>query len=111
MSKREPHLYLADIMNSIDRIASYIDDVSFEIFETDEKTIDAVVRNLEIIGEAARHVPEDFIKTNPQVPWKEMVSMRNKVLHEYFGIDIDILWETITQDLPKLKITIQKLLI
>jgi uncharacterized protein with HEPN domain len=54
-------------MNSIDRIASYIDDVSFEIFETDEKTIDAVVRNLEIIGEAARHVPEDFIKTNPQV--------------------------------------------
>ena len=112
MSKRDPKLYLTDILSSIEKIASYIKAISFEKFEEDEKTLDAVVRNLEIIGEAAKYISqdEDFIDKNPHIPWREMVSMRNKVLHEYFGVDIDILWKTVTEDLPKLKAQIKNLL-
>ena len=66
-------------------------------------TIDAVVRNLEIIGEAANNIPEETTDKYPEIPWREMISMRNKVLHEYFGVDEEILWQTITNDLPPLK--------
>ena len=103
MSKRSFELYLDDILTSISRIEDYAKDFSLDTFAKDQKTIDAVVRNLEIIGEAARNIPEDYKEEHSHLPWGEMMSMRNKVIHEYFGVDINILWQTIQEDLPKLK--------
>jgi len=110
MSEKSPRLYLEDILTSISRIEEYTEGLSFENFKKDQKTLDAVVRNLEIIGEAARNIPESFSEKHGKLPWREMVSMRNKVIHEYFGIDISILWQTIKEDLPGLKVQIQELL-
>src|SRR3989344_4974285 len=110
MSKRFPRLYLEDILNSIANIEEYTNDISFEDFSGDRKTIDAVVRNLEIIGEAAKNIPEDFRENHSELPWSEMISMRNKVIHEYISVDVEILWKTIKEDLPKLKELVEKLL-
>lgn len=109
MSKRDAVLYLQDILISIQRIEEYTKDLSAKDFEKDWKTIDAVVRNLEIIGEAARNIPENLIEEYPDIPWNSMVSMRNKIMHEYFGVDTEILWKTIKDDLPPLKKQIEKI--
>ncbi|MBI2019669.1 DUF86 domain-containing protein [Candidatus Daviesbacteria bacterium] len=109
MSKREPLLYLQDILTSLSRIEDYTKSLSFDDLKSDWKTIDAVIRNLEILGEAARNIPEEIIDKYPDVPWGYMVSMRNKVLHEYFGVDQEILWKTIKEDLPVLKLQIEKI--
>lgn len=103
MSKREPRLYLEDIKDSIEKIEKYIKDLSFDEFTRDDKTIDAIVRNLTIIGEAARNIPEELKLKNPDIAWSETIGMRNKITHEYFGVDEDILWKTIKEDLPTLK--------
>lgn len=103
MSKRGPLLYLRDILDSITKVEEYVLGMTYAQFSEDEKTIDATVRNLEIIGEAARNIPEDFRDKYPEIPWEKMISMRNKVLHEYFGVDVEILWQTIQEDLPALK--------
>ncbi len=109
MSKREPKLYIENIFHSIQKIEDYTKNMLFVDFEEDEKTMDAVVRNLEIIGEAAKYISQDFGNEFSKIPWKEMISMRNKVSHEYFGVDSEILWETITNDLPVLKEKLKKL--
>lgn len=109
MSKRESELYLQDILISIQRIEEYTKGLSSKDFEADWKTVDAVVRNLEIIGEAAKNMPEEIIEKYPEIPWNSMVSMRNKVIHEYFGVDVEILWKTIYEDLPLLKEEIGKI--
>jgi len=74
----------------------------FEKFRADSKTIDAVVRNFEIIGEAASHMPEEMVASHPDIPWQDMRDMRNVLAHEYFGINEKIIWETIQNDLPPL---------
>lgn len=109
MSKRGSLLYLQDIWDSILKIEDYTEDVSLEDFNKDWKTIDAVVRNFEIIGEAARNMPEEVLEKYPDVPWDKMVSTRNKVIHEYFGVDTDILWTTVHEDLPSLKVQIENI--
>lgn len=109
MSKRLPKLYLEDISNSISNIEDYTKGLSFETFSKDKKTIDAVVRNLEIIGEAARNIGESFTESHSELPWSEMISMRNKVIHEYIAVDVEILWKTIKEDLPNLKDQIKNL--
>lgn len=91
MSEKSPRVYLDDILTSIFRIEEYTQKLSFGNFKEDQKTIDAVVRNLEIIGEAAKNMPESFVEKHNDLPWQEMVSMRNKVIHEYFGVDLHIL--------------------
>lgn len=110
MSKREPKLYLQDILNSISKVEKYTRGLTYVEFSKDEKTIDAVIRNFEVIGEAARYVPKEIIAQYPDVPWEKMSSMRNKVLHEYFGVDLEILWQTIQEDLPELNKQIKDLL-
>jgi len=109
MSKREAQLYLDDIFQSIAHIEQYTEGLSFEDFLHDAKTIDAVVRNFEILGEAAARLPEDFKEQYSFVPWSAMVGMRNKVIHEYFGIDPEIIWKTIQEDIPVLKDNLKKL--
>lgn len=110
MTKRSENLYLRDIVDSIQNIEKYTKNLSSKKFSNDRLVIDAVVRNLEIIGEAAKHVSKATKSAHPDVPWKEMTGMRNKVIHEYFGVDVDIVWETVENSLPTLGKSIQKLL-
>lgn len=110
MSKRGIRLYTEDIRDAIKKIEKYTKDLDFYTFVKDEKTIDAVVRNLSIIGEAVKNFPNELKSKYPQVPWKEIAGTRNKAIHEYFGIDEDILWKTIKEDLPPFKKQISEIL-
>ena len=109
MSQRNPKLYIDDIKDSVKKIEIYTQEISKKVFESDEKTIDAVVRNLEIIGEAVSQLPKSFKEKHKDIPWRKIIGMRNKVIHEYFGIDWDILWDTIQDDIPELKKQIRKI--
>lgn len=103
MSKRTPKLYFQDILDSIKKIENYLQGCIYKRFVTDEMVLDAVVRNIEIIGEAALQMPLETKKIHPEIPWVKITGMRNKIVHEYFGVDVEILWQTIKEDLPKLK--------
>lgn len=95
------------MLSSIDRILEYTEHHDYATFKEDYKTVDAVIRNFEIIGEAAKHVPDEVRIQNPEVPWEEMYLMRNKVSHEYFGIDYAIIWDVIDNHLPHNRIQIE----
>lgn len=84
--------------------------MTFEQFVADRKTIDAVVRNFIVIGEASSHLPEDFIQEHPDFPWREMRDMRNIAVHEYFGVDNLIVWETLQNNLPPLLPRLRKMI-
>lgn len=108
---RNHKMYLEDILLSISRIEEYTCTMSFVDFKRDYKTVDAVIRNFEVIGEAAKKIP-DFIKDKHyQVPWDEMYLLRNKVSHEYFGIDYEIIWDIIVNYLPDNKRQIEDILL
>lgn len=101
---------LEDIIEAMDRIERYTQDLDYSAWLNDEKSIDAVIRNLEIIGEAASHVPGEIQKQNSDVPWKEIKGIRNILAHEYFGVDNEIIWKTIQDDLPSIRPRIEKIL-
>ncbi len=100
MRPRDWRIRLEDILEAMDRVSRYTLGMSFEEFSRDARTVDAVVRNLEVIGEAARHIGPELEAQHPEVPWGRMRGMRNVLAHEYFGVDLAILWHTITQNLP-----------
>lgn len=100
MSKRPVDLLLDDIMLAIGRIGQYIQNVSFDVFSQDQKTVDAVVRNLEIIGEAANRLPDDFKEKYSEIEWYKIVGLRHRIVHDYFGIDLEIIWQILQKDLP-----------
>ncbi|MCK5785825.1 MAG: DUF86 domain-containing protein [Candidatus Sabulitectum sp.] len=100
MPSRNWEFRVQDILDAIDVITEYVEGMTLSSFKNDQRTIDAVVRRLTIIGEASSRVPTTVIKESPNVPWGEMRAMRNFVVHEYFGISVDILWNTIQIDLP-----------
>jgi uncharacterized protein with HEPN domain len=101
---------ISDILDAIAAIQEYTDGMDLKRFAGDRKTVDAVVRNFTIIGEAAIRISEQKIAENPEIPWRDMSDMRNFVVHEYFGVSNKILWETIQSDLPPLVPLLQKLL-
>ena len=103
-------MYLDDLLSAIIKIESYIQGFDFENFMNDNKSIDAVIRNLEVIGEAANKLPDDFKDKHKEVPWKEMYLLRNKISHEYFGIDYEIIWDIITNYLPENKKQIEMII-
>lgn len=107
--KRSLNLYLEDIRTAINKIERYTKTKSFAGFRKDEKTIDAVIRNLEIIGEAAKSIPQETKDMHRCIPWKGIIGMRNKVIHEYFGVDVEILWKTVKEDISGLKEKIEEL--
>jgi uncharacterized protein with HEPN domain len=108
--KRNVRLLLIDIADAIDTIELYLSDLNEQLFYQDRKTKDAVVRNLEIIGEASNQVPFLFKENNPRIKWREITDLRNRIIHEYFGIDYVLIWEIIEMDIPELKKEIQFLL-
>ena len=103
-------MYLDDILNSIIRISEYIEGYSFTDFKKDYKTVDAVIRNFEIIGEAAKKLPDHIKEKYTEVPWSEMYLLRNKVSHEYFGVDYEIIWDVASNYLPENKTQIEEIL-
>lgn len=110
MKRREHRDYFHDILDSINDIISFTEGMSFEIFKIDKKTQYAVIRCIEIIGEATQKIPGSIRDKYPSVPWQKMSGMRNKLIHEYFGIDIQILWETVKKDIPYLKPLVDKII-
>lgn len=100
MPPRDSSLRLQDIMEAVSRILRYTAQHSLESFAADEMVVDAVIRNLEVIGEAARHVDDETARRLSGVPWREMRDLRNLIVQEYFGVSIPIIWQTIIRDLP-----------
>lgn len=103
MQLRDWKIRIHDILKAIEAIRSYTHGMSYEEFVADRKTVDAVVRNFIIIGEATARVPDDVCSNHPEIPWYEMRGMRNFVVHEYFGVSDKILWDTVQMDLPPLE--------
>lgn len=85
----------------MERIQEYLVGLDFQLFKWDYKTVDAVIRNFEVIGEASKNVPENIKEKYPNIPWEEMYRLRNRISHEYFGIDYEILWDIATKHLPQ----------
>jgi len=110
MKKRDYQDYLIDILDSINDIENFIRGMNFEEFKRDKKTIYAVVRSIEVIGEATKKIPRALKDKHRVVPWKKMAGMRDRLIHEYFGIDVEILWKTVREDIPPLKQSIQNIL-
>ncbi|MDQ0298439.1 uncharacterized protein with HEPN domain [Salibacterium salarium] len=107
---RKPTLYLEDMLACINKIEKYTLGISSEEFDQNQLLIDAVVRNLEVIGEAAKHVPQEIRQKYSLIPWKNIIGLRNILIHEYFGIDEQIVWEIITTDLKKIKPLMQQII-
>ena len=102
MPPRDWRQRFADILEAVRRIQAYTADLSLETFAGNQLVVDAVIRNLTVIGEAARSVPADVEAQHPELPWLEMRGMRNLVVHEYFGVDAAVVWHTVRDDLPGL---------
>ena len=104
-------MYLEDLLLAMNRIAEYIEGMSFIDFKRDYKTVDAVIRNFEIIGEAAKNISSEIKEKHTEVPWAEMYLLRNKVSHEYFGVDYEIIWDVASHYLPDNKKQIENILL
>ncbi|MCZ7558391.1 MAG: DUF86 domain-containing protein [Bacteroidia bacterium] len=107
---REIRLYLDDMLESISRIRDFVLGMTFDEFVADLKTQDAVLRNLEIIGEAAGKLPEEIVKDTTQIEWRKIKGLRNLLAHEYFGVDVVIIWDIVENKLAALELACQKLL-
>lgn len=109
MPRRDPGVLIEDMLAAVRKIERYTAGMDPERFRQDEKTIDAVARNMEILGEATRQLPEDFIARFPDVPWRQIAGLRNRIVHDYFGLDLEIIWQIIRHDLPSLRVQLEDL--
>jgi len=107
---RSNFLLLEDLIESIEKIQRYTKDLTFDEFLENELVMDGVVRNFEIIGEAANKISDDVHQKYPEVPWRQIVGFRNRIVHEYFGVDYEIVWNIKEENLENLKLLIQEIL-
>jgi uncharacterized protein with HEPN domain len=110
MTARSPVLYLSEILASMEKIERYIAGVSYDEFVRNDQVMDAVERNIEKIGEAAAALPDDLRYRYPGVPWKTIVGLRNKVIHHYFAVDHQVIWQIATKNIPATKAKIAEIL-
>lgn len=103
MSRRTIPLLLEDIWEAVEKIERYVSDLNHDAFVTDDKTVDSVVRNLEIIGEAANRLPQNFKTQHSGIEWLKIIGLRHRIVHDYFNIDVEIVWQIIQEDLPAFK--------
>ncbi len=108
--KRDCRDYLEDALAAIEETATFTEGMTFEEFTRDRKTSNAVLRSLEVLGEAAKRIPDDLRAKSPEVPWKRMAGMRDKLIHEYAGVDLSIVWAVIKHELPPLHARFRSLL-
>ncbi|MFH1322121.1 MAG: DUF86 domain-containing protein [Bacteroidota bacterium] len=110
MFKRDYKLFFEDIIEAIEKIKQYTNNISYNEFIKDNRTKDAVIRNIEIIGEAANNIPEYIKNQYPEIEWHKIIGMRNRLIHAYFGIDYQIVWNIITKQIIEFQIKIRKIL-
>ncbi|MEA3312677.1 MAG: DUF86 domain-containing protein [candidate division WOR-3 bacterium] len=110
MKGRSCKILVEEIAEAIDKVERYTHGLTFEVFKDNDMAIDAVLRNLEVIGEASKGIPPEVREGYPDIPWKRMIGLRNIVIHEYFGIDVSIIWEIVTRNLPQTKPLITQML-
>ncbi len=110
MSKRKPDVYLQDILESIEYIQRFLDGVSEDEFYKNVEKQDAVLRRLEIIGEAVKHLPEEIREKHPDIPWRQIAGMRDIIIHEYFGVTLQMVWVVSTEDILDLKTKVEEII-
>lgn len=108
--KREIGDYIQDIAEAMDKAMKFVEGMSYEDFVKDDRTVFAVIRALEIIGEAVKNIPQEFRVEHPEIPWRDMAGMRDKLVHEYFGVKLEVIWKTIKEEIPPLKPLFEKIL-
>jgi len=109
MSDRKWHFYLNDMISFAENVLAYSDGFDLKSFESTSLNYDATVRNLELIGEAATHIPSQIQDAHSSIPWRQMIATRNRLIHGYLGIDNDTLWSIIQDDIPLLLVELQQL--
>ena len=109
MKNRNSRVFLSDMLEVVNKILTYTKGFSYEDFDRDSKTFDAVIRNFAVMGEAANKINDGIKERYEKIPWKEMTGIRNIIIHEYFGIDKDIIWKTVQDILPELKVELESL--
>ncbi len=110
MKNREYLDYVEDIVNSMTEARGFVENMDYEAFETDRKTTLAVIQCLEIVGEAVKRIPASVKNRYPEIPWKKMAGMRDKLVHEYLSVTLRIVWDTVQQDIPALKPLFERML-
>ncbi len=110
MTRKDPVIFLEDILEAMNKVERYTKDKDIEEFRSNSMAVDAVLRNLEVIGEASNNLSQEFREDHPDIPWKRMIGLRNVVIHEYFGVDLNIIWRIVTRDIPETKPLIEDLL-
>jgi len=108
--QREYRLYIDDILEAIEKIERYTQSMSFEDFKRTPVVVDAVLRNLEIIGEAAKHIPTDIKRAHKDIEWKKVAGVRDILIHEYFGVNLPIVWDIVINKIPELKESVKQIL-
>jgi len=110
VKRPDPRIYLTHILESIELIESYVAGIEISAFVQDQEKQDAVVRRIEIMGEAVKNLPGDLREANPQVPWARITGMRDKVVHDYMGVDSELVWTVATTQLEELRNDVQAIL-
>lgn len=109
MSNRPHHLLLEDMWESVEKIGRYVAGLSEDAFLSDERTVDAVVRNLEIVGEAASRLPGDIRSLTAEVEWRKIIGLRHRIVHHYFGVDTKMVWQILMNDLPAFREALERM--